>query len=72
VNAIAFSPDNTFMAVGGGLFDSLSTWPVAPPRMNIATTTMVTSSIVSVAFSPDGKAILGGEFDCGMVVVCAD
>ena len=72
VNTIAFSPNGTVMAVGGGFFGSLSTWPIAPPRTNLATTTLVSSDVLSIVFSPDGRAIIGGEYKCGMVVVCAD
>jgi len=35
-------------------------------------TDLDTSDTNALAFSPDGKALLGGESDCGKVFVCAD
>jgi WD40 repeat protein len=72
VNGIAFSPDNLTLAAGGGCLPSISTWPIAGTRTNIATTFTPTWDVYSITYSPNGKALIAGEHNCGLVMVCAD
>jgi hypothetical protein len=72
VNAVAFSPDNLTVAVGGGFLPSISTWPLAGQRANLATTFNPSQDVYSITYSPNGKAIVAGEHNCGLVMVCAD
>jgi hypothetical protein len=74
---LGFSPNGNFLAAGGG--DSLD-YTVDPrlslfsvsSRSAVATTTLLSYSPTSVAFSPIGNAIAGGEIDCGRVFVCTN
>jgi hypothetical protein len=73
VGAIAFAPNGMYFAVGGAFFNGqLSIYNVAPPQAELtrlgAPTLM--NNIASLAFTPNGGAILAGEDDCGTVLVC--
>jgi WD40 repeat protein len=72
-NGVAFSPDGRFVSVsagsdrvGGktGLWDSV--------MRGFRGAYVPTDYPASVAFSPNGKIIAGGEIGCGWVYVCAD
>src|SRR5262249_50077090 len=71
VNGLAYSPDGTEIAVAGGFGSPLvGLYDVATHGLRAQR--MPTYDTNAVAFSPDGKALLGGEADCGKVFVCAD
>jgi WD domain, G-beta repeat len=68
----AFSPDQTHIALGGGVAGSLSIWNVAAPRAAASGEfdTANGAYVVSLAYSPSGNLIVGGENGCGCVLVC--
>jgi hypothetical protein len=72
VSAIAFSPNGRYLTAGGSFFPSVSTWPVAAPRQLLGVNTSATQDLAWIVFSPSGSAIIGGEFICANVIVCAD
>jgi WD40 repeat protein len=72
LNMAAFSPDGRYLAIAGAFNPSLTTWNSAAPRSLINTKADPTYDLISVAFSPDGAALIAGEVDCGLVLVCAD
>jgi len=72
VDMVAFSPNSSYIAVAGGFFQSASIWDVAPPRSTLGSYANESWDMVSMAFSPSGSAIAGGEYDCGVFLVCAD
>ncbi|HVV49465.1 MAG TPA: WD40 repeat domain-containing protein [Polyangia bacterium] len=72
---LAFSPNGSYLVGGGGdMFD------FSDPRVgifNVATRASYASAALSyaptsVAFSPSGNAVAGGEIDCGRVFVCTN
>jgi WD40 repeat protein len=71
--AIAFDPVTSQVAVGSALGGSLSTWNLAPPRPKLAEyDTNQSYDVLSVAYSTDGKWLVGGQGDCACIAVCND
>ncbi|MEO8215226.1 MAG: hypothetical protein ABI560_18650, partial [Myxococcales bacterium] len=71
VNAIAFAPDGKTIVAAGTFGNPLV------GTFNVTTRAAVgryvpTSDADSIAFSPNGAAVVGGEDECGKVFVCAD
>ena len=60
VNSVAFSPDSTLIASGGGNIVRL--WN-APTGNLISTFTGHTNNVTSIAFSPDGNTLASGSKD---------
>ena len=69
INALAFSPNGTYLAVGGGFFSKQLSIYTVTTRMEIDRTTPA-ADIASAVFSPSGAAIIAGEDACGSVIVC--
>jgi WD40 repeat protein len=70
VNAVAFSPSGMYVAVGGGFATKqLSIYSVATHTE--ADRTTPAGDVNTVAFSPNGSAIVAGLDACGSVIVCA-
>ncbi len=72
VNMIDFHPSGKYLGVGAGFFQSMGVFNVAAPRSIVSSYLNPTSDLISVAFSPSGAALLGGEYSCGLILVCAD
>ncbi len=71
VDVVAFSPNGSQLALGGGLWGSLTTYTTAS-RAQVGTEqdTSAHYDVFAVGYSPDGKYIIGGEADCGCVFLC--
>jgi WD40 repeat protein len=73
LTTLAFSPDNDYVAVAaGGGYEAgeLTVWDLLTHtvRGNFTPTYVP----FAIAYAPSGKAIAGGEDDCGKVFLCAD
>jgi hypothetical protein len=74
--AVGFSPSGSYLAAGGG--DSLyyttdahlSIFTMA--TRSVKSTATLSNNPTSLAFSPNGNAVAGGEIDCGRVFVCTN
>ena len=67
VNAVAYSPDGNTLAIGGAYsVNTVGLWDVATSTLKnsleIDTTGFGWSYVVSLAFSPDGSTIAGGNY----------
>jgi hypothetical protein len=69
VFAIAFTPTYGFVALGGGVFGSLTAYDLANGTQ-VGVEYDPSYDVASMAFSPDAKIMMAGEYDCGCVVVC--
>ena len=70
VNAVAFSPNGMYLAVGGAFATKqLSIYSVAT-HLELDRATPA-ADVNSLAFSPNGAAIVAGLDDCGSVIVCS-
>jgi WD40 repeat protein len=69
---LAFSPSGSYIGVASGFFQAASIWGVSAPRSLLSSYTNESWDMLSIAFTPSGNAIAGGEFDCGVFLVCAD
>jgi hypothetical protein len=69
VNDVTFAPNGMFLAVGGAFSTKqLSIYNVAThAEVDRATPA---ADVVSIAFAPNGSAIIAGLDDCGSVIVC--
>lgn len=72
IDGIAFSPTGDRLAIASGFFQAASIWDVAVPRSLVGSNTSPSWDMLSVAFSPNGNVLAGGEFDCGVFLICAD
>jgi len=71
VIAVAFTTNGSYVAIGGGFFGAMGVWSMAAPRAQVAGPYEDSShDFASLAFSPDGRLLVGGEFGCGCVVAC--
>jgi WD40 repeat protein len=70
--AAAFSPNGAYLAIAGGYDQgSISIWNVSTRAM-VSRFNMPTGHIgLSVAFSPNGSALVVGERGCGKLTVCS-
>ncbi len=69
IGAVAFSPNYGFLAVGGSFDGSLTGYTLTDgSQVGYEYDTLY--DILSLAYSPTSNAIVGGEADCGCVVVC--
>ena len=76
IYALAFSPNGSYLAAGGG-DDSSDSVDSNASVFTLATRSWfsgATSShdVTSIAFSPSGNAVAGGELDCGKVFMCTN
>jgi WD40 repeat protein len=74
--ALAFSPNGSYLAAGGGdsfqdQVDSRAGVFTVSTRSALAGATS-THDVGSIAFSPFGNAVAGGEIDCGKVFMCTN
>ena len=72
VYAVSFSPNGSYLAAGGG-----SSGDSNASVFNVATRSLraranSTYDVTSIAFSPLGNAVGGGEADCGRVFMCTN
>ena len=69
IGAVAFSPTYGYLVVGGSFFGSLSAYTLTDGSQ-VGTPYYTSYDMLAVAYSPSSNVIVGGEFDCGCVVVC--
>ena len=71
VGAVAFSPDGTELAVGGGFFGSVTTYSTATRmQVGVEQDTSGVYDVTVLSYSPDSRLIIGGEAACGCVFLC--
>jgi WD40 repeat protein len=69
VAALAFAPNGMYYAVGGG--SQLSIYGMgSPTELDRLAAPMLMDGIASIAFSPNGRAMILGQDNCGRVLVC--
>lgn len=71
-NALDFHPSGKYLGVGAGFFQAVGIFNTAAPRSIVSLFSGPSNDLISLTFSPNGAAVLGGEADCGLIVVCAD
>jgi WD40 repeat protein len=76
IYALAFSPNGSYLAAGGGdafadSVDSAASLFTLSTRSRLAGATS-SHDVTSIAFSPSGNAVAGGELDCGKVFMCTN
>jgi hypothetical protein len=76
IYALAFSPNGSYLAAGGGDYygdsvDSNASLFTLATRARLAGATS-SHDVTSIAFSPTGNAVAGGELDCGKVFMCTN
>ena len=76
IYALAFSPNGSYLAAGGGddfsdSVDSNASLFTLATRSRLAGATS-SHDVTSIAFSPSGNAVAGGELDCGKVFMCTN
>ena len=69
VGAVAFSPIYGYLAVGGANFGSLTAYTLTDGS-EVGVEYDTSYDVIALAYSPTSNVIVGGEFDCGCVVVC--
>lgn len=69
IDSLAFSPKNGYVAVGGGSFGSLTAYSLADGS-EVGVEYDTSYDVYGLAFSAKSNLIVGGEADCGCVVVC--
>jgi WD40 repeat protein len=69
IGAVAFSPNYGYVVVGGSFFGTLSAYTLADGSQ-VGTPFDTSYDMLAVAYSPTSDVIVGGELDCGCVVVC--
>jgi WD40 repeat protein len=71
-----FDPTSQYVAIAGGLSfgtRKIGLWTVATGAAVAAVpTALFTQRPTALAFSPDGKALVVGEHNCGKILICAD
>jgi hypothetical protein len=77
VEGVAYSPKNArYLAVAGGVTANSDPGTVSildlSAKSTFATYSAVTSSPISVTFSPNGNAVVVGEGGCGRVLLCTN
>ena len=71
VYAVAFSPDGSELAIGGGVYGSVTTYATGSrTQIGVEQDTTSGSDVLSLGYSPDSKYIIGGEANCGCVFLC--
>lgn len=71
VDVVAFSPDGSELAVGGGEWGTVTTYATASrAHTGAEQDTSNKFDVTALGYSPDGKLIIGGEGDCGCVFLC--
>ena len=71
VEALAFSPDGKYLAVGGDFSVSRLSLYAVSDHMELARKAL-SSEIEALVFAPNGGAIIGGLYECAKVFVCSD
>jgi WD40 repeat protein len=72
IRGLAFSPNGQYIAItGGSAQGSVSIWNVATRSMVSRFDLPVGHLGKSVAFSPNGSALVVGEYGCGKITVCS-
>jgi WD40 repeat protein len=69
VGAVAFSPIYGYLVVGGGFDGSLTAYTLTDGSQ-VGVEYDTSYDMISLAYSPTSNVIVGGELDCGCVVVC--
>jgi WD40 repeat protein len=70
INDIAFTPSGAYVAVGGAFFTGQLGIYDATTQTEAARAPTPTANIKSLAFSATGAALIAGEDDCGIILVC--
>jgi hypothetical protein len=70
VNAIAFTPNRLYMALGGAFYKAQLSIYTLSTRAESARTTPAGGDINAAVFSPNGAALIAGEDANGTVIVC--
>jgi WD40 repeat protein len=73
INAVRFSPDAKYLALGTGVTTDL--WALSiydATTRKVRATKVPTFKPISIAWSPTGTTLVAGEYVCGKIIVCAD
>ncbi|HVT08816.1 MAG TPA: WD40 repeat domain-containing protein, partial [Polyangia bacterium] len=71
VDAVAFSPDGSELAVGAGFYGSVTTFATATrTQVGVEQDTSGVYDVTALSYSPDGRLIIGGESNCACVFLC--
>jgi hypothetical protein len=69
IGAVAFSPTYGFVIVGASFFGSLTAYSLTDgAQVGVQYDTLY--DVLALTYSPTSNLIVGGELDCGCVVVC--
>lgn len=76
IYTVAFSPNGSYLAAGGG-DDFTDSTDSNASLFTVSTRSLLARAnsshdVTSIAFSPSGNAVAGGELDCGKVFMCTN
>jgi WD40 repeat protein len=69
VGSVVFSPIYGYFVVGGEEFGSLTAYTLTDGSQ-VGVEYDTSYDVIALAYSPTSNVIVGGEYDCGCVVVC--
>jgi len=70
IHDIAFTPDGMYAAVGGAFFTGQLSIYNASTQAEAAHAPTPQYNVQSLAFTPNGGALIAGEDDCGIILIC--
>ena len=72
VYAVAFSPNGSYLAAGGGASGDSTAAVFNVTSRSLRAFANSSYDVTAIAFSPSGNAVGGGETDCGRVFMCTN